>query len=38
MITVSIGPPIQPDADTAEALARRVEDWIENEMLHLDSH
>jgi 1-acyl-sn-glycerol-3-phosphate acyltransferase len=37
MVTVSIGPPIQPGTDTAEALAKRVEDWIENEMLHLDS-
>jgi len=37
MVTVSIGPPIQPDTDNAETLARRVEDWIENEMLHLDS-
>ncbi len=36
MITVSIGPSILPDGD-AESLARRVEDWIENEMLHLDS-
>ena len=37
MITVSIGPPIQPGTDSAEVLARRVEDWIENEMLRLDS-
>ncbi len=37
MVTVSIGPLIQPGTDTAEALAKRVEDWIENEMLHLDS-
>lgn len=37
VVTVSIGPPIQPDTDNAETLARRVEDWIENEMLRLDS-
>ena len=37
MVTVSIGPPIQPGSDTAETLARRVEDWIEHEMLHLES-
>jgi len=37
LVTVSIGPPIQPGAETAEALSQRVEDWIENEMLHLDS-
>ncbi len=37
MITVSIGPPIEPGTDDAEALARRVEDWIENEMSQLDS-
>jgi 1-acyl-sn-glycerol-3-phosphate acyltransferase len=37
LITVSIGPPIQPGADNAEALAKRVEDWIENEMSLLDS-
>lgn len=36
VVTVSIGPLIQPDCD-AESLARRVEDWIENEMPHLDS-
>lgn len=36
MITVSIGPLIQPDGD-AESLVRRVEDWIENEMPHLDT-
>jgi len=36
LVTVSIGPPIQPDGD-AETLARRVEDWIENEMQHLDA-
>jgi 1-acyl-sn-glycerol-3-phosphate acyltransferase len=36
MITVSIGPLIQPD-DNAESLTRRVEDWIENEMPHLDT-
>ena len=35
LVTVSIGPLIQPDGD-AETLARRVEDWIENEMQHLD--
>ena len=36
LVTVSIGPLIQPDGD-AETLARRVEDWIENEMQHLDA-
>lgn len=36
VVTVSIGPLIQPDGD-AESLARRVEDWIEHEMPHLDS-
>ena len=36
LVTVSIGPLIQPDGD-ADTLARRVEDWIENEMQHLDA-
>jgi 1-acyl-sn-glycerol-3-phosphate acyltransferase len=36
LVTVSIGPLLQPDGD-AEALVRRVEDWIENEMQHLDA-
>jgi 1-acyl-sn-glycerol-3-phosphate acyltransferase len=36
LVTVSIGPLIQADGD-AESLARRVEDWIENEMQHLDA-
>jgi 1-acyl-sn-glycerol-3-phosphate acyltransferase len=36
LVTVSIGPLMHPDED-AESLARRVEDWIENEMPHLDS-
>ena len=36
LVTVSIGPLLQPDGD-AETLARRVEDWIENEMQHLDA-
>lgn len=36
LITVSIGPLMHPDGD-ADSLARRVEDWIEHEMLHLDS-
>ncbi len=36
LVTVSIGPLMHPDGD-AESLARRVEDWIENEMQHLDS-
>lgn len=37
LITVSIGPPIQPDGATAEEIARRVEHWIEGEMPHLDT-
>lgn len=36
LVTVSIGPLIRPDGD-AETLARRVEDWIENEMQQLDA-
>lgn len=36
LITVSIGPLMHPDGD-ADSLAGRVEDWIEHEMLHLDS-
>ena len=36
LVTVSIGPLLQPDGD-AEALVRRVEDWIENEMQQLDA-
>jgi 1-acyl-sn-glycerol-3-phosphate acyltransferase len=36
LVTVSIGPLMHPDGD-AESLVRRVEDWIENEMQHLDS-
>ncbi len=35
LITVSIGTPIDPTGLDAEALARRVEDWIETEMLQL---
>lgn len=31
-ITVSIGPSIDPGAETPEALMRQVETWIENEM------
>jgi 1-acyl-sn-glycerol-3-phosphate acyltransferase len=37
LITVSIGPLFQPGADDAETLAKRVEDWIEDEMPRLDS-
>jgi len=37
LITVSIGTPIPPDGEDAESLARRVEHWIEEEMLHLDA-
>jgi 1-acyl-sn-glycerol-3-phosphate acyltransferase len=37
LITVSIGPAIEPGTDDAEALAKRVEDWIEHEMSQLDS-
>ncbi len=37
LITVSIGAPIQPNGENAEALAGQVEDWIENEMLQLDA-
>jgi len=37
LITVSIGAPIPTDGEDAESLARRVEHWIEEEMLHLDS-
>ena len=34
-ITVSIGPPIEPGSMKAEALMRRVEDWIESETARL---
>jgi len=37
LITVSIGVPIRPDGTEAETLAKRVEDWIEGEMLLLES-
>lgn len=37
LITVSIGVPMQPDGEDAESLARRVEHWIEDEMLRLDT-
>lgn len=37
LITVSIGPLIQPGTENAETLAKRVEDWIEDEMPRLDS-
>ncbi len=37
LITVSIGAPIRPDGIDAEALAKRVEDWIEHEMTQLDT-
>lgn len=37
LITVSIGAPIDPAGTDAESLARRVEDWIEAEMLQLDA-
>lgn len=37
LITVSIGAPIQPDGTDAETLAKRVEHWIEDEMLQLES-
>lgn len=37
LITVSIGAPIRPDGTDAETLARRVEHWIEDEMLQLES-
>jgi len=37
LITVSIGTPIRADGTDAETLARRVENWIESEMLLLDS-
>jgi 1-acyl-sn-glycerol-3-phosphate acyltransferase len=37
LITVSIGAPIRPGGEDAEALARRVEHWIEDEMLQLDA-
>lgn len=37
LITVSIGAPIRPDGADAETLAKRVEHWIEEEMLQLES-
>ncbi len=37
LITVSIGIPMRPDGEDAESLARRVEHWIEDEMLRLDT-
>ncbi len=37
LITVSIGAPIQPDGENAETLVKRVEQWIEDEMLQLDA-
>lgn len=37
LVTVSIGPPIIPGNDSAETLARQVEDWIEDEMPRLES-
>lgn len=37
LITVSIGPLIRPGTESAETLAKRVEDWIEDEMPRLDS-
>lgn len=37
LITVSIGPPMNPDHADAETLASRVEHWIEKEMLQLDA-
>ncbi len=37
LITVSIGAPIRPDGTDAETLAKRVEDWIEGEMLQLET-
>jgi len=36
LITVSIGPPIDPRGLTHQELNRRVEDWIETEMQRLD--
>jgi 1-acyl-sn-glycerol-3-phosphate acyltransferase len=36
-ITVSIGPTIHPAGMSAEALNRKVEDWIENEVARLGS-
>ncbi|MFA5522535.1 MAG: lysophospholipid acyltransferase family protein [Castellaniella sp.] len=35
VVTVSIGPPIHPDGMSAEALNRKVKDWIETEMQQL---
>jgi 1-acyl-sn-glycerol-3-phosphate acyltransferase len=37
LVTVSIGAPISPEGIDAETLSVRVEQWIENEMLHLDA-
>jgi len=34
-ITVSIGPAIRPQGMTADALNRKVEDWIETEVARL---
>ncbi len=38
LITVSIGAPISPVGIDADVLAKRVEDWIETEMLQLANH
>ena len=38
LITVSIGEPIDAGALKAEALTRRIEEWIETEMTRLDGH
>jgi 1-acyl-sn-glycerol-3-phosphate acyltransferase len=35
MITVSIGPLVRPEGMTPDALNRKAEDWIENEVAHL---
>jgi 1-acyl-sn-glycerol-3-phosphate acyltransferase len=37
-ITVSIGPPIDPAGHTAEEVATKVQNWIENEMRRLAPH
>jgi 1-acyl-sn-glycerol-3-phosphate acyltransferase len=38
LVTVSIGPPVDPHGLTAEEVARRVEAWIETEMRRLAPH
>jgi 1-acyl-sn-glycerol-3-phosphate acyltransferase len=38
LVTVSIGPPIQPQEMSADALNRQVEDWIESEMQRITTH